>query len=40
MKHQQIKGLKEAEFQRLTGIKVSTFYKMITILKEADNKKK
>jgi transposase len=40
MKHQQIKGLKEAEFQRLTGIKISTFYKMITILKEADNKKK
>jgi hypothetical protein len=40
MKYDQIKELGEEKFRRLTGIKRSTFEKMIGILSEADNKKK
>ncbi len=39
MKYEQIKGLEE-KFRRLTGVKQSTFNKMIVILIEADKKKK
>ena len=40
MKYDQIKELGEEKFRRLTGVKQSTFDKMIGILSEADNKKK
>ena len=40
MKYPQIQGLEDEKFRRLTGIKRSTFEKMICILKEADIKKK
>ncbi len=40
MKYDQIKELGEEKFRRLTGIKRSTFAKMISILSEADQKKK
>lgn len=40
MKYEQIKCLVEEKFRRLTGIKKSTFDKMIDILQEADIKKK
>jgi transposase len=40
MKYEQIKGLEEEKFRRLTGVKRSTFNKMIDILSEADEKKK
>ncbi len=40
MKYDQIKELGEEKFRRLTGIKRSTFAKMIGILSEADQKKK
>lgn len=40
MKYPQIAGLEEEKFRRLTGVKRSTFEKMIHILKEADIKKK
>jgi hypothetical protein len=40
MKYPQIQGLEDEKFRRLTGIKRSTFEKMISILKEADIKKK
>ena len=40
MKYKQIKELEEEKFCRLTGVKRSTFQKMIGILSEADKKKK
>jgi hypothetical protein len=40
MKYPQIQGLEDEKFRRLTGVKRSTFEKMIIILKEADIKKK
>ena len=40
MKYPQIQGLEAEKFRRLTGVKRSTFEKMISILKEADIKKK
>ena len=40
MKYEQIKGVEEEKFRRLTGVKRSTFDKMIDILNEADKKKK
>ena len=40
MKYNQIKDLDSEKFRRLTGIKYSTFSKMVDILKEADHKKK
>jgi hypothetical protein len=40
MKYHQIQGLEDDKFRRLTGVKRSTFEKMISILKDADIKKK
>lgn len=40
MKYEQIKELNEEKFRRLTGIKKETFDKMITILRDAEMKKK
>jgi hypothetical protein len=40
MKYYQVKDLEEEKFRRLTGVKHSTFLKMVDILKEADLKKK
>ena len=40
IKYTQIKDLKEEQFRRLTGVKRSTFEKMVDILKEAHKKKK
>jgi len=40
MKYESIKGLEEEKFRRLTGVKRSTFEKMIGILSEADKQKK
>ncbi len=34
MKYPQIQGLEDEKFRRLTGVKRSTFEKMISILKE------
>jgi hypothetical protein len=40
MKYEKIKSLEEEKFRRLTGVKRSTFVKMIGILNEAHEKKK
>ena len=40
MKYPQIQELEEDKFRRLTGVKRSTFEKMISILTDADIKKK
>jgi transposase len=40
MKYGSIKGLEEEKFRRLTGVKRSTFEKMLVILSEADKQKK
>ncbi len=40
MKYEQIKKLEEEKFRRLTGVKKETFDKMISILQEAEIKKK
>lgn len=40
MKYDQIKNLPEEQFRRLTGVKRTTFKKMIEILQEADQIKK
>ena len=40
MKHDQIEEFSDGQFRRLTGVKRSTFKKMIEILREADHKKK
>jgi hypothetical protein len=40
MKYPQIQGLEDDKFRRLTGVKRSTFEKMISILTDANMKKK
>ena len=40
MKYEQVKCLSQEQFRRLTGVKRSTFDRMIKILEEADKKKK
>lgn len=40
MKYEKIKNYKDEEFRRLSGVKRSTFKKMIAILEEAEKKKK
>lgn len=40
MKYNQIKELEDEKFRRLTGVKRSTFIKMVNILREADDQKK
>lgn len=40
MKYAQVKGLEEEKFRRLTGVKPSTFQRMVKILKIADHQKK
>jgi transposase len=40
MKYDQVKILNDEHFRRLTGVKRTTFIKMVSILKEADLKKK
>jgi hypothetical protein len=40
MKYEQIKELAGEKFRRLTGVKKETFSKMISILREAELKKK
>lgn len=40
MKYEKIKNYKDAEFRRLSGVKKSTFKKMIEILQAAEQKKK
>lgn len=40
MKYPQIQGLEDEKFRRLTGVKRSTFEKMLSILKDANIKKK
>ena len=40
MRYESIKEIEEEKFRRLTGVKKSTFEKMISILKEADQIKK
>ena len=40
MKYDQIKVLPDEKFRRLTGVKRSTFHKMIEILSNADQQKK
>ena len=38
MKYESIKGLEDEKFCRLTGVKRTTFKKMLAILSEADTK--
>ena len=40
MRYESLKEFKDEEFRRLTGVKRSTFEKMIGILEEAEKKKK
>lgn len=40
MKYDQIEGFSDEQFRRLTGVKRSTFKKMLGILEKADEKKK
>lgn len=40
MKYDHIKELTDEQFRRLTGVKRSTFKKMVEILREADQRKK
>lgn len=40
MKYNQITGLREEEFRRLTGVKKTTFSRMVDILRGADERKK
>jgi Helix-turn-helix of DDE superfamily endonuclease len=40
MRYESLKEFKDEDFRRLTGIKRSTFEKIIEILKEAEKKKK
>ena len=40
MKYLQIKDLKDENFRRLTGVKRTTFYRMLGILQAAEQKKK
>jgi len=40
MKYEKIKNYKDEEFRRISGVKRSTFKKMIAILEEAEKEKK
>ncbi len=40
MKYEEIKSLEGEKFRRLTGVKASTFEKMLEILRESDEAKK
>jgi len=40
MKYEDIKELEGEKFRRLTGVKKATFYRMVSILQEAEVKKK
>ncbi|MBL3284269.1 IS5/IS1182 family transposase domain protein [Rickettsiales endosymbiont of Paramecium tredecaurelia] len=40
MKYEKIKNYKDGEFRRLSGVKRSTFKKMIAILEEAEKSKR
>ena len=40
MKYKQVKSLNDEKFRRLTGVKLQTFEKMVSILRDADRKKK
>jgi hypothetical protein len=40
MKYEQVKKLEEEKFRRLTGLKKETFDKMLSILTDAEIKKK
>ena len=40
MKYEQVKSISDEQFRRLTGVKRSSFNKMVKILEEADKKKK
>ena len=40
MKYNQLEEFSDEQFRRLTGVKRSTFKKMVEILREADQKKK
>ncbi|PPE06877.1 hypothetical protein HCUR_00090 [Holospora curviuscula] len=40
MKYQKIKNYKDEEFRRLSGVKRSTFKKIIALLEEAEKNKK
>lgn len=40
MRYDQLRELSAEKFRRLTGVKSSTFEKMLSILKEADGRKK
>jgi hypothetical protein len=40
MKYEQVKSISDEQFRRLTGVKGSSFDKMVKILEEADKKKK
>ena len=40
MKYDQIEGFSDEQFRRLTGVKRSTFKKMLEILEKSDEKKK
>jgi hypothetical protein len=39
-KYDKIKNLTEAEFRRLTGVKVKTFNEMVQIIREKESKRK
>ena len=40
VKYEQVKNISDDQFRRLTGVKRSTFEKMVKILEAADKKKK
>ena len=40
MKYAVIKGLEDEKFRRLTGVKRTTFEKMVEILSDSDKKKR
>jgi hypothetical protein len=40
MRYDQVRTLEDEKFRRLTGVKLSTFSKMVDILKQADIQKK
>jgi len=40
MKYESVKNLRAEEFRRLTGVKVTTFDRMVSILKDAEVRKK
>jgi hypothetical protein len=38
-KYEELKGFPEKQFRRLTGVQISTFEKMVTVLLEAQQKR-